>query len=199
MTTQPPVRYGPTLLVGLLASTLMTVAVSKPWVEASATTPGLPVLEATATGAEVAPVAGALSVVSLAAFGAVIATRGMLRRGLGGVVVAAAIVVVVAAMQPGSADGELRAELRALGWAGGDYATVSALWRWLAIAGAVAGLAAGAAVAAYGDRWPTMGARYDAPTATPRARPVDEPGPGQGGEADLWHEIDRGRDPTQPP
>ena len=73
-------RYGPTLVVGLAGALAMTVGVAKPWVTATARQSGLPQIEVTVSGASLAPLAGALGVVVLAAFGAVVATRGWVRR-----------------------------------------------------------------------------------------------------------------------
>ena len=65
----PPVRYGPTLVLGLAGALAVMVGVAKPWATATATQPGLPAIEVQVTGADLAPLAGALGVVLLAAFG----------------------------------------------------------------------------------------------------------------------------------
>ncbi|MGI8578039.1 MAG: Trp biosynthesis-associated membrane protein [Nocardioidaceae bacterium] len=187
--------YGVTLVTGLLAATGVTVGVSKAWASATATIQGLPILHATVSGAELAPLAGALGVVLLASFGAVIATRGLVRRGLGVLIVAAAVVVLVSAVHPGAAHDALEAGLSAKGLSGGDgFETQSVGWRWLVLAASVLCVLAGGAVAAYGDQWATMGSRYDAPSADepPAPNPDDELS-----EAEAWRAIDRGQDPTQ--
>ncbi len=193
------IPYAPTLVVGLVAATAVTVAVSRPWMEASVRQRGVPTIEASVTGAELVPLAGALGVVVLAALGAVVATRGLVRRALGVLVVVASAVIVVAAISPHSAGSQLEASLSARGWAGGSYRTSDEAWRWITLAAAVLSLIAGAAVAAYGHRWASMGARYDAPTAVDDASRSASRQPDELSEADVWREIDHGRDPTQAP
>lgn len=159
---------------------------------------GVPTIEASASGADIVPLAGALGVVVLAAFGAVVATRGLARRALGVLIMVAAASIVAAALSTGSAGPQLEAGLSARGWSGGSYSTADQPWRWVALIAAVLCVVAGAAVAAYGPSWATMGLRYDAPSSDAGLR---EPTRGAEGmsEADVWHEIDRGRDPTQSP
>lgn len=188
--------YGQTLVVGLLAATAVTVAVSRPWISATANVDGLPTLTATVSGADVAPVAGALGVVLLAAFGAVVATRGRVRRALGVLIVAAGATVLVAAVAPGGSSDLVQSGLSAKGWSGGAYATDTVLWRWVAEAGAGTCILAGAMVVRFGHRWATMGSRYDAPAAP--GVPADA-AHGDLSEAELWQAIDRGHDPTQTP
>lgn len=192
--------YGATLVVGLVAATALIVAVSRPWVEATARQPGLPTIEASARGNDVVPLAGALAVVVLAAFGAVIATRGVIRRFVGLLIVVASVVIVVAAVHPDAAGTQLEAELSAKGWSGGAYATVDRAWRWLALSGALLCAVAGWLVGWLGARWATMGSRYDAPGVAAETRGAEVlVTPADLREADVWREIDEGRDPTQTP
>lgn len=200
--------YALSLLVGALGAVGVIVGTARPWVSATAEVVGLPTIKATADGADLAPVAAALGVVLLAAFGAVVATRGWVRRGLGVLVVVLAVVVVVSVLHPADPSHRLTQNLSAKGWDGGPYQTATQAWRWLALVGALAAGAAGAAVAAYGGRWATMGRRYDAPqpdrehpagrgataAATGSAAVLDE----NATEAEIWNAIDQGRDPTQP-
>lgn len=192
--------YGTTLVIGLAAASASTFAVSRPWVEATARQPGVPTIEATASGADLVPLAGALGVVVLAAFGAVIATRGMVRRSVGLLIVAASVVLVVAAVQPDAGVTQLEVGLSAKGWSGGGYTTVDRVWRWVTLGGAVGCAAAGGLVAWFGGRWATMGSRYDAPGAAAETRGADVLAtPADRRETDVWREIDQGRDPTQAP
>lgn len=186
-----PVRYGPTLVVGLAGAIAVTVGVAKPWATATARQAGLPTIEASVSGADLAPLAGALGVVVLASFGAVVATRGWARRALGVLIVLAALVVLVSAIAPPGAGSALDDALAAKGWTGGDHDIGIAGWRWVALAGAVASVLAGAAISFYGGRWATMGAEYDAPAPTKdSAQPPST-------EAEVWRELDQGRDPTR--
>jgi uncharacterized membrane protein (TIGR02234 family) len=152
------------------------------------------------TGVEVAALAGALGVVVLASFGAVIATRGRMRRALGALIVVSSAVIAYSTLWPPSGLDQVEAGLSALGWAGGTYDVATRPWRWLTLAAASLSLAAGAGVLARGHQWATMGSRYDAPAS--QAGRADVTGGADRGdltEADVWHEIDHGRDPTQMP
>ena len=188
--------YGPTLVLGLLGAVAVTVGVSRPWVGATANVAGLPTLYADASGADLVPLAGALGVVLLAAFGAVVATRNWVRRCLGLLIVVASVVVAVAAIHPANAANTLTDGLAAKGWSGADYSTTTMAWRWLVLVGALVCLGAGAAVARFGAGWATMGSRYDAPAAPVETRSRAD---GQLTEAEVWHAIDQGHDPTQRP
>lgn len=170
------------------------MAASKHWVTATATVANLPTIHAAASGADLVPLAGALGVAMLAAFGAVVATRGVVRRALGGAVLLAALVVVVASLRPGGATTALTDGLAAKGWSGGAYSSGTTLWRWLAVACGAVAAAAGGVTAAYGDQWAEMGSRYDAPT--PKPAPAS-PAPEDLSETDVWRAIDQGRDPTR--
>ncbi len=186
--------YGPALVAGLLGALGVTVAASRPWLRATATVPGLPPIHASATGADLVPLAGALGVAMLAAFGAVVATRGVVRRGLGVAVLVAAVVVLAASIHPSGATSQLTDGLSARGWTGEGYETATTVWRWLVVASTVLAGLAGAVTAAYGDQWAEMGSRYDAPT--PDAVPVGRR-PEDLSETDVWRALDQGRDPTR--
>jgi hypothetical protein len=67
----------------------------------------------------------------------------------------------------------------------------------VALAGSVASILAGLAISRYGARWATMGAAYDAPGGSQDAVPEREHDPAALSEADVWREIDEGRDPTR--
>jgi uncharacterized membrane protein (TIGR02234 family) len=142
--------------------------------------------------------------VLLASFGAVIATRGLVRRSIGTLVVLLAVVVLVAVVWPIEGGDAIEDALSAKGWAGEDYTVSSLAWRWLAAVGALASGLAGALVVVHGGQWPTMGRRYDAPAADAEAdtdagaESGAESGQGESGldEAALWRQLDRGHDPT---
>jgi uncharacterized membrane protein (TIGR02234 family) len=196
-----------TLGGGLLGALAVAVAVARPWVQASAEVAGLPTITVEVSGATLRPLTGALGLVLLASFGAVVATRGWLRRSFGILIVAAAAVVLASALLPIDDAGAVEEALAAKGWSQGDYDTTSVGWRWLAAAGATVCVLAGLAVALLGAGWPTMGSRYDAPTAnrssrsaadssTARAKPADGAEENLD-EAELWRSLDRGHDPTR--
>jgi len=191
-------NYAATVLVGLLAATAATVGLARPWITATATQAGLPQIKTSVTGVEVASLGGALGVVALASFGAVIATRGWVRRALGAVIVCSSAVIAYSTLRPPSGTDQVEAGLAALGWGGGPYDMTTRPWRWLTLAAALLCLAAGVAVIARGHRWVAMGSRYDAPASRRDGAAVE--GRVDGGDltdADVWREIDHGRDPTQ--
>ena len=201
--TSPRLRYGPTLVLGLAGAIAVTVGVTKPWVTATAHQSGLPTIDVSVTGASLAPLAGALGVVVLAAFGAVIATRGWVRRALGVLIVLAAGVVLVTAIHPPGATSAVEDALSAKGWSTGPYDTGASAWRWIALGGALVSMAAGVAISVYGSRWATMGREYDAPTPAGDGTADATAGSSSGTpddedltEAELWRELDHGRDPT---
>lgn len=195
--------YATTLVVGLLSATVASVGLAQPWITATAEQEGLPLIRTSVTGVEVAALAGALGVVVLASFGAVIATRGLVRRALGALIVLSSAVIAYSTLRPPSGVDQLETALSDLGWAGGAYDTTTSPWRWLTLAAASLCLAAGVAVLMRGHQWATMGSRYDAPA--PRgggaavANDAEAAGAGDLTEADVWREIDHGRDPTREP
>lgn len=189
--------YARTLVLGLISAGAVAVGVSKPWVTATATVTGLPVISASVDGTDVAPLAGALGFVLLAGLGAVVATRGRLRRGLGLLIVVAAAVVLAAAIHPGDTQRGIEQALSAKGWSGGPYRTGVGWWRVLTGVGGCGCLLAGALVARFGASWASMGARYDAPGSTSATAAGDLPAAPT--ETDLWRSIDSGHDPTQGP
>jgi len=157
--------------------------------------------------------AGALAVVALAGLVAVVATRGLARRLVGLVLVVAAAVIMVLVSLPVSAASVLVAAQAAVaspagsvtGGAGPGQAAPAAAavtaahqivlasfpWRWLAVAGALAVLAAGCAIAWRGGRWPALSSRYDRPAPAGEATVADA--------ATLWESLSKGVDPTEQP
>ncbi len=190
------------MLVGLVSAGTAALAVTRPWVTAAAVQPGIPPIQAGVSGVDLHPLAGALTWVLLAAFGAVLATRGRMRQCVGVVIVVAGAVIVGAAAVPGAADPLLRRGLATQGWAGSaTYTATWQLWRYLAVVGGLGCLAAGVAVVRRSRLWPTMSARYDAPasaSAEQAASPVRAPTESLS-ETAMWRALDEGRDPTQEP
>lgn len=195
--------YGAVWVAGLCCAGAVALGVTRPWYSASATVANLPRLEASATGADLMPLTGALGVVLLASFGAVVATRGTLRSAIGVLIAACGIVVLLAAVNASGAQQVLREGLTDRGWSGGSYSTSGEPWRWLVVLGAAGCLAAGAAVARHGARWPTLGQRYDAPPrVADGADPAGSPPPSADADLtteQLWRALDQGHDPTKRP
>lgn len=139
---------------------LSIYAVTRPW-------------QGETPGSELAPLAWALALVQLAGGGALLATRGVLRRGLGVLIALAAAGSAVAAISGASGTG-------------------AALWPAACTVGAVAGVAAGVLTLRRGHAWPGMSARYE-------RRPEPAPAAGKAEKLenrDAWDALDRGDDPT---
>jgi uncharacterized membrane protein (TIGR02234 family) len=138
----------------------------------------------------------AIALVALAGVVAVLATRGVLRRVVGGLIALAGAGLVwraVLALSPVSA-----ARARAL--VASHHKTVStsgtvpsvavhSVWPVLSLGCGVLVLASGALIAWRGHRWQVMSARYE---ATPEAASDDQ----AKAAATLWRALDEGNDPT---
>lgn len=219
-------QYGLALAAGAAGAGLILIAVRARWAEAVFTPPKPLNQEVVGvSGADLVPLAGALAVAALAGLAAVIATRGVLRRGAGVLLavfgagagaavttaVTAANVLSVAASHVGSPESAAvtgEAGSTTSGSAGGATVVVTgaghavmsgAPWRAVVIAGALLVFLAGLATALRGPRWPVMSARYDRPA---RRGAGAEPGaaaaaPGRPPDsASMWESLSGGGDPT---
>ncbi|MEQ4304511.1 Trp biosynthesis-associated membrane protein [Plantactinospora sp. B6F1] len=174
-----------TVLLCLLGAGLAVFAATRTWsVELTARPAPLPPGRVTRTGGDLLPWLPALALVGLAATGAVLGTRGIGRRLVGG---------LLALVGVGLAAGA--------GYAGlGTDTEVAAGWPLLCALGGLLAGAAGAFTAVRSGGWPVMGARYErgrsagagpeSPLLTPDGR-VD----GRRTAA-AWDALDRGEDPT---
>lgn len=147
------------------------------------------------TGRTVDSAPTALALVALAGVVAVLATRGVVRRVVGGVIAAAGVGLVWRALAASSAvsggrarsivaDRRSSADLTGLA----PHVTTHGLWPALTVLCGVLVLAGGALVAARGHRWQAMSARYEAPDEErDRARAATT----------FWTALDRGEDPTE--
>jgi hypothetical protein len=115
------------------------------------------------------PWLSALAVVGLAGAGAVVATRGQVRRAVG-----VLLTIVGLALTVGGAIG--------LRDSGG--------WPTLCMIGGIAVVAAGGMTITRAGTWSTLGARYD------RDRPVPAAQDGSVTSDQAWDALDRGEDPT---
>ena len=181
----------------LAGAGLALYAATRVWSVAVTTRPGLPDLRSTTTGAAAQPWLLALTVVALAGAGALLATRGVVRRGLGGLLVLVGLGVLVAAITA---------------WAGlADRASIAG--PIACAAGGALIVAGGLGAARHGHRWPAMGARYERravpshgarpaagsepPAAAGRSAGVEPPAPdGSVDNRAAWDALDRGDDPT---
>jgi uncharacterized membrane protein (TIGR02234 family) len=174
-----------TLAVGLcaLGAALVLFAEARPWLEwrdlQSLTAAGV---HLTLSGRKVSSSASALAWVAAAGAVALIATRGMTRALLGGLLALAGVGILLVDLDwltgvtPASVDGmRISSPHRVITWP-----VVSM------IGGAVI-LAGGLLAAVRGRSWSGMGSSYEAPGGEPEP-PVTEKG--------VWDALDRGDDPT---
>jgi hypothetical protein len=184
--------FGPVVLVGLGAAALTSVCSGKAWFSAAIDyklAAGAPEPE---TRADM-PLALALSLVVLAGWGALLVTRGIVRRVVATVAVLAALGVLACLVAaPFTLPGRIRDQLP--GVEGGVSVSPTG---WYLTAVVVGVVSAASLVTAWVlvPRWPSMSTRYDAPgagTSGPVALPEDA------SSTDLWKALDEGRDPTEP-
>jgi uncharacterized membrane protein (TIGR02234 family) len=184
--------FAPTVLAGLAGAVVAAVAAGRTWATASGSAAGVHV-RAGVTGSDAAPLALALALVSLAAWGVVLVVRGTARRVVAGIGAAAALGVVAATVAGfGRAHADATDAAVAKGAARGVVEANVSGWYYLTVLGGVLALAGFVVAVAAAPRWPAMGSRYDAPRA-----------PGDRGtgpavtDTDMWRALDDGRDPTE--
>ncbi len=186
--------FGPVVLLGLTTAALAAVASAKPWV-GSPTTTGAGASDASMSAIDSGtryPLASAVSLVLLAAWGVLLVTRGRVRRVFAVLAAVAAVALVVAVVAghstlPDSSRGSID-QLMGRGSGGTGFTG----WFWTSAVCAVLALVpAGLAVRLVGQ-WPEMGSRYDAPGAPEVSREQVPQDP----DRELWRALDEGRDPT---
>ncbi|HSZ42085.1 MAG TPA: Trp biosynthesis-associated membrane protein [Trebonia sp.] len=184
-------EYSLALLVGAVGAGLIWLALREQWAQAVFTQPKpLPQETVGVSGAALSPLAGALAIAALACLAAVIATRGVWRRGVGvvlalfgagaGAAVTAAVsassVVNTAMSQvgsPGAAAISGTAGSTTSGTSSGTPMVVAGSaghavmngteWRFAVMAGALLIVAAGLLTLMHGQDWPVMSSRYELP------------------------------------
>jgi uncharacterized membrane protein (TIGR02234 family) len=189
------------LVGGLAAGGLGLLGARRPWATVDIAAAGVPQSTVETAGTSAVPWVGALTLVVLAGALAIIPTGAAARRVIGALVLLAAAGAAVGTLFAGPAiDDALASDIAQSPASGGvdDQAMVDAAdhppWRWLTLGASVVGAGVGLLVVTRGQRWPTMGSRYDAPT---RGGESDGAGAkGSDDEADLWKAMDEGRDPT---
>ncbi|MDO9379358.1 MAG: Trp biosynthesis-associated membrane protein [Nocardioidaceae bacterium] len=194
--------YGLSVVGGIAAGGLTFWAATRTWAAVTVRTPGLPTDQVAVDGRAAVPLVAALALVVMAGSVAVLASRGRVRVAVGVVVLLASLGAAIAVVTGG---GSITSALvDALGQSpamAGDRGTQlrlaadadATVWRWVALLGALVGLAVGVLVARNARRWPVMGGRYENPAtqADEAARPASD-----ASDADLWKALDRGEDPT---
>jgi uncharacterized membrane protein (TIGR02234 family) len=179
----------PVVVAGLATSGLTAIAAVKPWFQAAVAYKLMPGIREPETTADM-PLALALGLVVLAAWGAVLVTRAAVRRFVAAIGVLAALGVVACTV---AAPLQLPDDLRAQLAGAGAVPVGPTAWYAVAVVGAVLSLAAVALACWLAPAWPAMGSRYDAPGArrTPEEVHPDDP-------RAAWKALDEGRDPTDP-
>jgi uncharacterized membrane protein (TIGR02234 family) len=211
-------EYLLTLLAGAAGAALVLLAARQGWARVVTVEPHpLPVSRVAVRGQDLVPAAGALGLAALAGLAAVLATRGLARRIVGGllalfgVAIAASVSLPVTAAQVRSAAAGATAQAGSVpgastvgggttpGTGGSGVAGLTLAshvemaafpWRWAVLAGGLLVIAAGLLVAWRGARWPVMSSRYDQPA--PRQAPA------AADPASLWESLSQGLDPTDP-
>ena len=188
--------YAIALLLDLLGAAGALLIAARPWQTLTTPRPRPlrdDVLDLSGRTVDAAPTA--LALVALAGVVAVLATRGAVRRVVGGVLAVAGLALIWRAVTAASAVSAARArELVRDHHPTVDVSVaiphVETHPAWPVLTAACGALVAvsGALIAWRGHRWQVMSARYE-------AQPVAEPDEHKAA-ATLWSELDRGQDPT---
>jgi uncharacterized membrane protein (TIGR02234 family) len=182
-----------TVLLGLTGAVLATVAGGREWASAQGSSTGVRV-SGTAAGTTSAPLAVALGLVCLAAWGVVLVLRGRWRRtvAVAGAVAAAGLLAAVLTASDRAQHDAVRAVV-AKGATGDGLSAALTGWFFACAVGALIALAAFVLAVPAAPHWPAMGSRYDAPAAHRESAqlPGEERTP-----QDMWRALDRGHDPT---
>jgi uncharacterized membrane protein (TIGR02234 family) len=184
--------FGPTVLLGLGGAALAAVAGSRDWSRASGRSGGVEVA-AVVKGSDAAPLALALALVALAAWGVVLVVRTRARQVvavLGALAAAGSLAATVVAFGRARDDAVAAVLAKGAVAAAGPSASLTG-WYFTAAAGALVALAGFVVTVVAAPAWPQMGTRYDAPSARADAEP-DRPA----SEQELWRALDDGRDPS---
>jgi uncharacterized membrane protein (TIGR02234 family) len=209
-------EYLLTLLAGAVGAAVVLLAARQGWARVVTVEPRpLPTSRIAVRGQDLVPAAGALGLAALAGLAAVLATRRLVRRIVGGLLAlfGAGIVVsvtlpVTAAQVRSAAAGAIASASSVPGGSttgsgttpgtGGSgiggltlasHVEMAAFpWRWAVLCGGLLVIGAGLIVAWRGARWPVMSSRYDQPASRKTAAPADP--------ASLWESLSQGLDPT---
>jgi hypothetical protein len=138
------------------------------------------------TGHAAEPALPALAIALMVMAGAVLASRGRLRRLVGLlVVVIGGSVIAVAVASRGDGATALRRQASVHAVTHASIGPTISTWAVVTVVSGIVAVAAGALTVVAGARWPALGARYDAPTAHNAGERVSD-----------WDVLDRGEDPT---
>ncbi|MCW2760273.1 MAG: hypothetical protein JWR85_474 [Marmoricola sp.] len=191
-TTRGLRSFAPVVLLGLGSAGLAAVASAKPWIGAGPEGANSDASMAALDSGTRYPLASAISLVLLAAWGVLLVTRGRVRRAFAILAAVAAVALLVSVIVayvtlPDSARDSYD-ELMGRGSPDTGFNG----WFWTAAACSVVALVPAVLAVRLVGRWPEMGSRYDAPGAPAPTTEVSSADP----DRDLWHALDEGRDPT---
>ncbi|MFL6173761.1 MAG: Trp biosynthesis-associated membrane protein [Marmoricola sp.] len=188
-----PTRFGPVVLAGLMTAALSAVTSAKAWVELDLPASARVGLTADDLRAD-SPLALALALVVLAAWGVVLVSRERTRRIVLALAALADLGVLACVVRaPSELPDQIRTQL-SLGHAGDASPTAA---YWIALVTAIAGLAAIIEGLRFAPRWPEMSSRYDAPSGSGGNQPTEAVADEDLADRELWKAMDEGRDPTQ--
>ncbi|MQY15844.1 hypothetical protein SRB5_60350 [Streptomyces sp. RB5] len=200
MTTPPPTPRKPlalALLGGAAGAAVVLASAGRVWIEGEApAVTGEGALHVVASGRDVTELPAALAVVGLAALVAVFAVRRTGRRIVAALLTlsgAGVTAVSLAVRGDGGALTEKASRTSGLTGANVENLTQTA-WPWVAAAGGLLLLLAGALALRHGANWPAMSGRYERSGAPAPRRATPSSGPARPEE--LWQALDRGEDPT---
>jgi len=179
--------FGPVVLVGLAGTGLTALASDHDVVapDASAAQTALLAFQSTKL-----PLALALGLVGMAAWGVVLVTRGRVRRSVAALGLLTALGAVASVVTGWFSSASSLKD--ALAGVGVQHPVVHHTgWWWTALVGSLLAMVAAAIAVRLVPRWPEMGSRYDAPVA---AAPSTT-GP-DADSLELWRALDDGQDPT---
>jgi uncharacterized membrane protein (TIGR02234 family) len=172
-------------IVACLAGAGLTLyAVTRTWSVRVETRTGLPELRTETTGADAQPWLIGLALVALAGTGALLATRGVVRRILGGLLAVAGAGIVLGAV------------LARRGVEAGEAGPAAAVWPAACVIGGAAIAVGGLLAARHGHLWSAMSARYERSAPPAEAKPPREDSASADNRA-FWEALDRGEDPTR--
>jgi uncharacterized membrane protein (TIGR02234 family) len=202
----PRWEYGLVLLLGVAGAGLVFLGVRQGWARVHTSAPRpLPGSNVTLTGQDLVPAASALAIAGLATLAAVIATRGVARRLAGALLALLGAGAAAAVLLPISEATAVRAAAGSAGLTGaagsgtgagsvtsggsggtGGAAPIAgflahvvmtgAVWRGLAVAGAVLLVAAGLLTGWRSGNWPVMSSRYEPPPRPAAPAAAIDPG-----------------------
>ncbi|XVU27447.1 Trp biosynthesis-associated membrane protein [Actinoplanes sp. CA-054009] len=169
------------LVACLAGAGIAAYGATRTWSLDVAHRPGMSDVRTPQTGADLEPWLIGLALVALAGTGALLATHGWVRRGLGVLLTLAGLGVIVGAL------------VGRLGLDVGEAGSGATFWPIACALGGAIIAAGGLTAARQGHLWPRMSARYDRKPSPSARRPPEQAAVDSRA---AWDALDRGDDPT---